>query len=293
MGGLPHVVDDGGQLAHHDVDGVDHAAQHVGGDLAAAREVALGDLGGDVEEAGDVALELLALATLLVALRFRVDQRAQPHDGLVERRRQLADLVVRADPHVDAEVAGAQALGRLAQLGDGNADAATQHGAQAQDGARRQHHHRHDEALHPPPLADQGALHLVQLGQGREGPALLLTDDHGPAQTLEGRHVAELALAGAPGEADDLLHLGRAVVLAGSDQVVGLDGAAGDQLGRLELLGQEVAVLGHDELLGVLDGGVGDQVAVGDDDLDVGAGNLLGQRGGQSAAPRRCRGRPS
>ena len=49
--GLAHVGEEVADLLDHDVDGVHHAAEHVGGHLAALGEVALGDLHGGVEEA--------------------------------------------------------------------------------------------------------------------------------------------------------------------------------------------------------------------------------------------------
>jgi hypothetical protein len=57
-GGVADVAQQDRDLLHHHVDGVDYAAQHVGRDLAAPGEVALGNLHGGVEKALDVVLQL-------------------------------------------------------------------------------------------------------------------------------------------------------------------------------------------------------------------------------------------
>ena len=121
---MADVAQQARDLLHHHVDGVDDAAQHVGRDLAAPGEVALGDLHGGVEEALDVVLQLLALALFLVALGLGHDLRAQAHDGVVEGVGQQADLV--AGLHLDrlAEVAAAHPLGHPDDVGDRTGEAA-------------------------------------------------------------------------------------------------------------------------------------------------------------------------
>ena len=122
--GVADVAQQARDLLHHHVDGVDDAAQHVGRDLAAPGEVALGDLHGGVEEALDVVLQLLALALFLVALGLGHDLRAQAHDGVVEGVGQQADLV--AGLHLDrlAEVTAAHALGHPDDVRDRTGEAA-------------------------------------------------------------------------------------------------------------------------------------------------------------------------
>jgi hypothetical protein len=159
-GGHAHVGDDGADLGDHEVDGVDHVAEHVGGDLAALRQVALGHLHRGVEELDDVLLQLLAAAALLVAVRLGLDLRAEPNDGVIERLRQLADLVPRGDRDGLAEIALADSVRGRHELRDGARDAPGEEDAAQQ----REGGHAAEEQQQLAPrrgrgLVDDGPVH--------------------------------------------------------------------------------------------------------------------------------------
>ena len=136
-GRLAHVLDERAELVHHDVDRVDDAAQDVGRHVATFAQVALRDLGGGVEEAGDVALEVLARAPLVVALGLGLHQRAEPDHGVVERVGELADFVAGGHRHQLGEIALTDALGDAHDLADRLADPAGEdHAGQHGDDGR-------------------------------------------------------------------------------------------------------------------------------------------------------------
>src|SRR2546421_644306 len=114
--GVPHVGQQRADLLDHEVDGVDDVAEHVGRDFAALAQITLRDLCHRFQEDRDVLLQLLAPLTLLVALGLGEHLRTQPRDRVVDRARELTDLVARAHTHRVREIAAADLLGHAHDL---------------------------------------------------------------------------------------------------------------------------------------------------------------------------------